>query len=231
MGSAGHYSDRYFSPPDGSDQGADPDVSIGPFVATEEEVIALGATESRLPQTWRNRAWVAVAVVGATAAILVAVTDDKPAAPPPGDVSVLVASRAGIKTIDVGVTRSSAVLWRTRGYTYNVDLTNGTTTPLDVLDVTSSNSGTEIVWNQPLMLSVGGTAHLRVDFLVNNCAAVAVAPAPASLRLTLRPSGTSDIPGVAEISVADAGQTVDDSDVALCPVQAAGLPPLTIMPG
>ena len=232
MGSAGHYSDRFFNEP--AESAAHPSHlgvpaegqgSLGPT-----ETIAGGrAQPSRSP--WRTRAWTAAAVVAAVATVFAAINDqpasDDQADPAP---TAQVASRAGIQTLEVNAVASSAVLWATRGYTYDVDLTNNTSETLEIVDVASQNSGTELVWNRPLTIPTSGTAHLRVDFLVTNCAAVAVAPAPAKLRLTLRAPDSVEPPGVAEVAVVTAGRTIDESSAPLCPAQPSGAPPLTVVP-
>jgi hypothetical protein len=217
MGAAGHYSDRFFEPDE-------KDVPVG--VAPRTEVVGLGQADE--PAAPGRRRW--TRVVGALAAVgIVAVilaqqgtstpTSDDQAQGVAGEDAAAsgteVASRSGVTTVQLSATAVDGFLWKSRGYSYVVRLWNGTSTPLAVMDVSATASGTEILWNDPVVLPAQGAARLKVDFLLVNCAA-AGAPAPERLRLRLRPPGSEQLV-VADIAVDQAAKVVNESPAPRCP--------------
>jgi hypothetical protein len=222
MGTAGRYSDRFFEP-------GDKDVPAAG--SSRADVIGIGKPDD--PHPSRSRRWtrvaVGVAAVGVVAAILAQQGDSTPV-PPEDDPSAQVvgaggeagtgsgtnvASRAGVTTVPLTATSAEGVLWKSRGYSYVVQLWNSASTPLAIVDVSATASGTEILWNDPVAVPSRGAARLKVDFLLVNCAA-AGAPAPDQLRLQLRAPGSTELV-VAEVAVEAAAHTVNESPAPRCP--------------
>jgi len=93
------------------------------------------------------------------------------------------------------VTSATGDLWRTRGFSYNLELTNPTDTDYELVDIAEALHGTEMLWDDALVFAHGTSTDFRVDFLIINCVAVVNRAAPAELRLTMRPAGA--VPGTA----------------------------------
>jgi hypothetical protein len=224
MGTAGHYSDRFFGP--GHDDASTETLGVTADRGGRTEVVGMGADDARPISRHRwLRVVVGIAALGVAAAFLThqddATSDSSTdGAPATGAVQerpargTNVASRSGVTTVPLSATTSDGVLWKSRGYSYVVRVWNGTATPLALIDVTASASGTEILWNDPVTVPARGSADLKVDFLLVNCAA-ATAPAPRELRLRVKAVGTDEVQ-VADLAVERAADAVNGAPNPRC---------------
>lgn len=164
------------------------------FRGQDSRVEVLAGDDGRSPREWPRwltRGAAGVAVVGA---VVLAMTTSGGDDGPPGDASDRVPEAASTRTAappdaDITVTSTGTDLWETRGFSYDVEFANPTTTALEIIDIGEVLAGTEMVWNGPVLLPAQGEASMRVDFLVLNCTAVINQVAPDELRLVLRPEG------------------------------------------
>lgn len=181
----------------------------------------LAGDEGRAPREWPRwltRGAAGVAVVGA---VVLAMTTSGGDEEPARDASERVPAAASTRTTappdaDITVTSTGTDVWETRGFSYDVEFANPTTTALEIIDIGEVLAGTEMVWNGPVLLPAQGAASMRVDFLVLNCRAVINQPAPDELRLVLRPED-------ADLGSAGAVQLFRlDLDDASAAIEAAG---------
>lgn len=204
------YADRFWEPASGEE-----------VLAIDGELLAGDEGQPREWPRWLTRGAGGLAVIGA---VVLAMTtgDDGTPAPAPTE---RVAEAAPLRTTappdaQITVTSTGIDIWETRGFSYDVELANPTTTELEIVDIGEVLAGAEMVWNGPVVLPAQGAASMRVDFLVLNCTAVINQDAPAELRLVLRPEGAE--PGTAgavqlfRLELGEASQAIEDAGGVRC---------------
>lgn len=179
---------------------------LGPAEVLGPEVLDDGTT-GRAWSRWLTRTGAVVVSAAAGTALWVGLERPEPPAPEPVATEsygppITIVRNAPPSRAPLELAAATAELWTTRGFSYDLELTNPTSTAYRVLDIRHAVNGTEMLWNESLVLETHATTTLRVDFLIINCVAVLDRPVPAALRLTLRPEGAA--PGLAGgVEIAD----------------------------
>ncbi len=191
----------------------------------------LGGDERPPPREWPRwltRGGGVLAVAGAVALAMTTGGVQGTPAPEPTDRSTAAApARTAPPQAPLTVTSLGSDLWSSRGFSYDVELSNPTATNLEIIDISKVLAGTEMLWNAPVVLQAQGDTTMRVDFLVQNCAAVINQAAPDELRLVLRPEGVE--PGTAgaiqlfDLQLDEVSAAIDAAGGVRCEI---GIPPV-----
>lgn len=178
---------------------------------------------------WLTRAGGGVAVAGAVAlAMATGGVESTPAPEPTGRSTAAAPDRTAPPQAPLTVASLGSDLWLSRGFSYDVELTNPTTTNLEIIDIAQVLAGTEMLWNAPVVLKAQGDTTMRVDFLVQNCAAVVNQAAPDELRLILRAEGAE--PGAAaavqlfDLELDEVSKEIDAAGGVRCQTGAPSVP-------
>lgn len=207
------YGDRFFHP-DAAPEAIGPTTSYGDRFGDEPTAHEVLADQSRRTWPhWLTRTVALVALLTTAAGLIAWASADDPAedvaSPQPDGIErigppVTVVRNLPPSVAPLTVSTATGDLWRTRGFSYYLELTNPTTTEYQILDIAQALPGTEMLWDQSLVLGAGTDTALRVDFLIVNCVSVVSRPAPDALRLTLRPVGAEPgSPGAVELATLD----------------------------
>lgn len=167
---------------------------------------------------WLTRGAAGVGVV-ATAVIAVTVGDGSEPAPPapsetPPAVSLPINDRPPVAPLEVGLIE--AEVWDSRGFSYEITMTNRSDTAFDLIDVGPKMSGTELAWDRELVLYPGRETTVRVDFLVLNCLAATSSSAPVEVRMVVRARDGVSRTALAEVPTEDQAALVNASGDAIC---------------